>query len=221
MNDDELLRTLGKAARDDRDGPRTAAEHELEGTLDDAFEANLFGALGIAEPTIAESEAPRNVIPFPPNRARGSERGRQTGRIVAGLTMTFAAAAAFVLVQRGTGERLGGYELSAQSERLERGVESAEETAIRASVGRPLTLVLRPQQRTSAIPRVEVFARFGGSDVALQANVEAAVSGSLRVTVVPTVAGEGELRVRLTPKGDANAAQVITIARPLDVRAAP
>jgi hypothetical protein len=223
MNDDELLRSLGKAAREDRDASPSPGEKALEGALDGAFEERLFAELGIAETASGTSgapaeerraEAPRNVIPFPPNRARS------TSRIFAGVGMAFAAAAAVVLVQRGGGERLGGYELSAQSERLERSDE-AESTTITASVGRPLTLVLRPTEKTTASPEVRVTAAFGAAPEAWDAKVESSATGSLRVTVVPAAPGKGELRVRLMPKGDTNEDHARTIVRPLEVRTAP
>jgi hypothetical protein len=223
MNDDELLRTLGKVARDDRDAPPSPDEGALEGALDGAFEDRLFAELGIAEGEPAQpvapvapvtpAQAPRNVIPFPPNRARS------TRRVFAGFGMAFAAAAAVVLVQRGGGERLGSYELSAQSERLERGAE-VEETAVTASVGRPLTLVLRPTAKTTASPEVRVTAAFGSDVRAWDAKVEVSATGSLRVTVVPATAGKGELRVRLAPKGDTNEDHARTLTRPLEVREA-
>jgi hypothetical protein len=218
MNDEEaLLRSLGKAARDTRDAAPSPEEKALEGSLDAAFEDRLFAELGIAEtaaPAAPPVEAPRNVIPFPPNRARTSTR------VFAGIGMAFAAAAAVLLVQRGGGERLGSYELTAQSARLERGAEE-ESVGVTAAVGRPLTLVLRPAEKTSATPDVRVFAAFGANVQPWEANVEAAASGSLRVTVIPSAAGKGELRVRLAPKGDANEAHAVTITRPLEVREAP
>jgi hypothetical protein len=215
MNDEELLRSLGKAAREDRDAPPSPDEKALEGSLDSAFEERLFAELGIAEAAPARPvEAPRNVIPFPPNRARTSNR------VFAGIGMVFAAAAAVVLVQRGGGERLGSYELTAQSARLERGAEE-ESVGVTASVGRPLTIVLRPSEKTTVTPDVRVFAAFGSSVQAWDAKVEAAASGSLRVTVVPSAAGKGELRVRLSPKGDTNEARALTLTRPLEVREAP
>ena len=215
MNDEELLRSLGKVAREDRDAPPSPDEKALEGSLDAAFENRLFAELGIAESIPAETvEAPRNVIPFPPNRARSSNR------VFAGIGMVFAAAAAVVLVQRGGGERLGSYELTAQSARLERGAEE-ESSSVTASVGRPLTLVLRPAEKSTLTPEVRVVAAFGANVRTWEAQVEASASGSLRVTVVPSAAGKGELRVTLSPKGDTNEAHAVVITRPLEVREAP
>ena len=111
MNDDELLKRLGRELRDDDARAPSDAEKALEGSLDDAFEDRLFETLGVAE---VKAEPPRNLIPFPPNRAR------KTSTIAGGVALVFAAAAAFVLMQRGPSASLAGYELSASSERLER-----------------------------------------------------------------------------------------------------
>lgn len=211
MNDDDLLKNLGKAVREERAADSELAQQGLTGNLGDAFEDNLFGKLGIAE---ARVEAPRNVIPFPPNRAR------QGNRVAAGLGMVFAAAAAFVLVQRSGGEHLGTYELSGSGDRLERGAD-VETNALTATVGRPLTLVLRPTEKTSITPDVRVVATFGTVQNVWAPRVEASASGALRVTVTPEAAGQGTLTVVLAPKGDTNEAHAQKLSRPLEVRTAP
>jgi hypothetical protein len=211
MNDDDLLKSLGKAVREDRAAESELEQHGLTGSLGQEFEDDLFGKLGIAE---AKPEAPRNVIPFPPNRAR------QGSRVAAGLGMVFAAAAAFVLVQRGGGERLGSYELSGTGDRLERGAE-VETNTLTATVGRPLTLVLRPAEKTNVTPEVRVVATFGAAENVWAPRIETSASGALRVTVTPDTAGQGTLTVVLTPKGDTNEAHAQKLARPLDVRATP
>jgi hypothetical protein len=211
MNDEDLLKSLGNAVREDRAAESELAQQGLTGNLGDAFEDDLFGKLGIAE---TKAEAPRNVIPFPPNRAR------QGNRIAAGLGMVFAAAAAVVLVQRGGGERLGAYELSGSGDRLERGAE-VESPTLTATVGRPLTLVLRPTEKTSVTPEVRVVATFGTVQNAWASRVESSASGALRVTVTPEVPGQGTLTVVLAPKGDTNEAHAQKLSRALEVRVAP
>lgn len=211
MNDEELLRTLGKAVREDRAAEAELAQQGLAGNLGEAFEDDLFGKLGIAD---AKVEAPRNVIPFPPNRARSGSR------VAAGLGMVFAAAAAFVLVQRGGGDRLGTYELSGAGDRLERGAE-VETNTLNATVGRPLTLVLRPTERTTVTPEVRVVATFGSAQSVWSSRVEGSASGALRVTITPEAAGQGTLTVVLAPKGDTNEAHAQKLSRPLEVRSAP
>lgn len=211
MNDEDLLKSLGKAVRDDRAAESELEQHELTGALGEAFEADLFGKLGIAEASVA---TPTNVIPFPPNRAR------QGGRIAAGLGMVFAAAAAFVLVQRSGGEHLGTYELSGVGDRLERGAE-VETDALTATVGRPLTLVLRPTEKSALTPDVRVLATFGTVQNVWAPRVEASASGALRVTVTPSAVGRGTLTVVLSPAGDTNDAHAQRLSRTLEVRSAP
>jgi hypothetical protein len=211
MNDDDLLSNLGKAVREERAADSELAQQGLTGNLGDAFEDDLFGKLGIAE---ARAEAPRNVIPFPPNRAR------QGNRVAAGLGMVFAAAAAFVLVQRSSGEHLGTYELSGSGDRLERGADG-DTSKLTATVGRPLTLVLRPTEKTSITPDVRVVVTFGTVQNLWSPRVETSASGALRVTVTPRAAGQGTLTVVLAPKGDMNDSHAQKFSRPLEVRTTP
>ncbi len=212
MNDDDLLKSLGKAIRDEA---AARPERALEGSLDEAFEERVFGELGLPASAPAAEVAPRNVIPFPPNRARS------TTRLAGGLGAVFAAAAAVALIQRGTGDRIGAYDLAAQSERLERGSEEVASARIVASVGRPLTLVLRPATQTTATPEVRVFATLGAETVSWAARIEASPTGAMRVTLTPDRAGSGVLKVVLSPEGDTQTDHARALERPLEVRNAP
>jgi hypothetical protein len=213
MNDDELLERLGRELRDDDARARSDAEKALEGSLDEAFENRLFDELGVAD---AKTEPPRNLIPFPPNRAK------KTSTIAGGVAMVFAAAAAFVLMQRGPSASLGAYELSATSERLERSAALAPDETIHASTGRPLTLVLRPTTAATSAPEVHVRAVLGGTRHEWPARVETAASGALRVVVTPDHAGAGELSVILTAKGASVESEPrLVMSKPIDVRAQP
>ncbi len=211
MNDDELLKRIGRELRDDAARAPSADEDALSGSLDAAFEDRLFEKLALAETKV---EAPRNLIPFPPNRS--SLRSRWT----AGVGIVFAAAAAFFLVQRAPSAALGSYELSSSSESMERGAENAPPALITATVGRPLTLVLRPTTKASATPDVHVFSVFGRERTAWISKVETATSGALRVTTEPAHAGRGELEVVVVPKDQrADAEPRLVFTKPLDVRA--
>ena len=213
MNDDELLKRLGRELRDDDARAPSDAEKALEGSLDDAFEDRLFEKLGVSE---AKAEAPRNLIPFPPNRAK------KTSTIAGGVALVFAAAAAFVLMQRGPSAALGGYELSAASERLERGAEQAPDETIHASVGRPLTLVLRPTTTITSTPAVHVVAVLGGARREWPAQVETATTGAMRVVVTPDHPGAGDLSVILTAKGASVESEPrLVMSKPIDVRPQP
>ncbi len=211
MNDNELLKRIGRELRDDAARAPSADEDALSGSLDAAFEARLFEQLAVAE---TKAEAPRNLIPFPPNRSR--LRSSWT----AGVGIVFAAAAAFFLVQRAPSAALGTYELSSSTESMERGAEIAAPALITATVGRPLTLVLRPTTKASATPDVHVFSVFGRERTAWSAKVETATTGALRVTTEPAQAGRGELEVVVVPKNQrADTEPRLVFTKPLDVRA--
>lgn len=213
MNDDELLKQIGRELREDDARAPSADEDALSGSLDTAFEDRLFEKLAIAETKV---EAPRNLIPFPPNRSR------MRSTWTAGVGVVFAAAAAFFLVQRAPSAALGSYELSSSTESMERGAESAAPVLITATVGRPLTLVLRPTTKASATPDVHVFSVFGRERTAWRAKVETATSGALRVTTEPAQEGHGELEVVVVPKDQsADTEPRMVFTKPLDVRSSP
>ncbi len=218
MSNDNLLIHIGKALQDaNRPENSTAAERELEGSLDSAFENRLFEQLGVAE---AQQETPRNLIPFPPNRARASS----TTRIAAVTGLFFAAAAAFFLVQRGPTSPLGTYEMSAQSDQLERGTAAPEgdSSEVTATVGRPFTLILRPTIQTSATPDVHVFATLDGQRVTWSAQIEQAQTGAIRVVTTPSSLGRGQLTVVLVPHGQSFTEQPrVELTRAIAVRALP
>ena len=93
--------------------------------------------------------------------------------------------------------------MSAQSDQLERGTAAPEgdSSEVRATVGRPFTLILRPTIQTSATPDVHVFATLDGQRVAWSAQIEQAETGAIRVVTTPSSLGRGQLTVVLVPRG--------------------
>lgn len=168
-SDDELLRGLRDAAREDRDGldePRV-----LDQAAEDRIAARLAGALPRPVPPAPIPLAPRRGLPRP----------------VAVVVSVLAFAAAATLVVRFTPVRgdLPAYEVSiVGSEQSTRGADTAA-TTVKVRPGGAFRVELRPATRASGAIEARAFVEQAGQTRAFEGTIEIAEGGAIRVASTP------------------------------------